>query len=346
MPLPPLSYDHLLSLIDDTGIYEHARYGVPRRSHGYTLDDASRALIVLCEEPEDEAVVSAVRVLLAFTLDSLTPEGRFRNRLSFDRQWVDEPETGDTQGRAIWALAVAAVGAPGVELRDAAASALADVPALDSPYLRPLAYAALGGHALWAHDPGHPLASRFAAAAVDRFLMGSSPWPEPRLTYANGRIPAAMLAAGLVGDNEQMIERGLRTLAWLVDVETRGDHFSFTPVGGWQAGEPRPGFDQQPVEAAALSDACARAFQITGEGRWRDAVLRCGEWLLGSNDSGVPLYNPATGSTLDGLMDGAANSNSGAESTIAGLAVLQACRRVEGQTSETRHFRSDADTQT
>jgi hypothetical protein len=37
LPLP--EYRHLLSLIDDTWIYEHARYGVPRRDHGRPNDD-------------------------------------------------------------------------------------------------------------------------------------------------------------------------------------------------------------------------------------------------------------------------------------------------------------------
>ena len=327
MRLPPPDYSHLLSLIDDTGIFEHSRYGVPRRAHGYTLDDASRALIVLCGASDDDDLLPASRVLLAFVLDSYT-DGRFRNRLTFDRRWVDEPEVGDTQGRGIWALAVASTSAHRSELRDAAASALREVPSPESPHIRPLAYSSLGAHALWSIDPEDSNASRLAAPAAERLKHATQPWPESRLTYANGRIPAAMLAAGEVFDDETLIDRGIQALDWLVGVETRGDHFSFTPVAGWQPGEKRPGFDQQPVEAAAMSDACERAWLITGDRRWREATLRCGEWLVGSNDSHVDMYEPANGATFDGLMEGKANANSGAESTIAGLAVLQACQRV------------------
>lgn len=345
MSLPLPEYGHLLGLIDDTGIYEHARYGVPRREHGYTLDDASRALIVLCDGPDDERVVSAIRVLLSFTLDSMTEGGRFRNRLTFDRQWIEEQETGDTQGRAVWALAVTAVRGPRPDLRQAAASALSEVPAIESRHLRPLAYASLGAHALWKPDLDDHIAIRFAAPMAVRMRDARRPWPETRLTYSNGRVAAAMLAAGEVLDDQDLIDRGLEALSWLVDVENRGSHLSFTPVGGWEPGEPKPGFDQQPVEAAAMSDACERAWMITGEMRWKGVVLRCGEWLQGGNDSGVSMYESATGATFDGLMEDGANSNSGAESTISGLAILQACQRVSSGPSTLSDVRFGAGTQ-
>jgi hypothetical protein len=328
MSLPPPDYGYLLALTDDTGIFEHARYGVPRREHGYTVDDASRCLILLCDGPDVEPLRAATRTLLAFILDSLTTEGWFRNRLSFDRRWAREPRTDDTQGRAIWALCVAMTKAHRSELREAAASVLAEILPLKTKHIRPLAYVALGADALWTADQSNPLASRLARPFADR--LGAMPrlWPERRLTYANGRIPAAMLAAGTVCGDSDLVEHGLDTLSWLVTTETLDDHFSFTPVGGWAPGEPRPGFDQQPIEAAAMSDACERAWVISGEDRWAQSVLRCGEWLLGANDSRVPLYDPSSGATADGLTREGANRNSGAESTISGLAVLQACSRV------------------
>ena len=328
MSLPPPDYGYLLGLIDDTGIFEHSLYGVPRREHGYTVDDASRGLVILCAAPDVEPIRAATRTLLAFILDSLTRAGWFRNRLSFDRQWAHEPRTDDTQGRAIWALCVAATTAHRPELREAAASALAEIQPLETEHLRPLTYAALGAEALWRPDHNDPLATHLAKPIVDRLWVMPGLWPEPRLTYANGRIPAAMLAAGTVCDDTDLVEHGLQTLSWLVTTETRDGHFSFTPVGGWASEEPRPGFDQQPVEAAAMSDACERAWVITGEDHWKQSVLRCGEWLLGANDSGVPLYDQSSGATADGLMREGVNGNRGAESTISGLEVLQACSRV------------------
>jgi hypothetical protein len=150
-----------------------------------------------------------------------------------------------------------------------------------------------------------------------------------------------MLAAGRVCNDGDLTERGLETLGWLVNIETRDGHFSFTPVGGWAPGEARPGFDQQPIEAAAIADACERAWAITGEDRWRHDVLVCGEWLIGANDGRVPLYDPNTGATSDGLMPGGANANSGAESTIAGLAVLEACSRLLTNVPAITHTRGE-----
>jgi hypothetical protein len=116
---------------------------------------------------------------------------------------------------------------------------------------------------------------------------------------------------------------GLRLLEWLVRVETNGDHFSFTPHGGWANGEPRPGFDQQPIEAWAMADATNRAWSTTGDGLWRVRALRASRWLTGHNDVGLALYNAATGGTADGLMADSVNQNRGAESTIAGIGALQ-----------------------
>jgi hypothetical protein len=330
MSLPLPEYGHLLELIDDTGIYEHSRFGVPRREHGYTLDDAARALIVLTEAVPTESVVTAQGTVLAFVLDSITHDGRFRNRLSYSREWQDwnEDDSGDAHGRGVWALCTAAAANVRPDRTAAARSALQDLVSPESPYLRPLAYAALGAHALWRRDRHDPMAVLLAQPVAERLGSFRPPWPEPRLAYANARIPAAMLACGAVLDDPDLMDRGLETLDWLVAVEQTEGHFSFTPVGGWAPGEPRPGFDQQPLEAAAMSDACLRAWQLTGERRWREAVLACGAWLMGENDGRVPLYDPDTGATRDGLMIDGVNLNSGAESTISGIAVLQDCALV------------------
>ena len=53
-------------------------------------------------------------------------------------------------------------------------------------------------------------------------------------------------------------------------------------------------FDQQPIEVAAMADACARAYAVTGDSTWRDGVeLRSVGWFLGANDVGVPMCDPS-----------------------------------------------------
>jgi hypothetical protein len=53
---------------------------------------------------------------------------------------------------------------------------------------------------------------------------------------------------------------------------------SFTPVGGRGRDGPQPRFDQQPIEASTMTQACARTFGHTGDRRWAQAARRSGAW--------------------------------------------------------------------
>ncbi|WP_234406872.1 glycosyltransferase family 4 protein [Prolixibacter bellariivorans] len=45
--LPPFSLTHINRLTDDTGIIQHAKFGIPNLKEGYCLDDNSRALLMV-----------------------------------------------------------------------------------------------------------------------------------------------------------------------------------------------------------------------------------------------------------------------------------------------------------
>ena len=105
------AFTHLVRLSDDTALFEHARYATPRREHGYCLDDVARGLIVLCRDvrPEQSAQATAVQdrlteQYLAFTMHAQSPDGRFHNRMSFDRRWQELVGSEDSHGRALWGL--------------------------------------------------------------------------------------------------------------------------------------------------------------------------------------------------------------------------------------------------
>jgi hypothetical protein len=153
-------------------------------------------------------------------------------------------------------------------------------------------------------------------------------WPEARLHYANAALAETMLAAGSLLDEPRWLADGLLMLTWLVDVETAGGHVSVTPVGGWGRGEQRPGFDQQPIEVAALADACALALNLTSHPHWADTIERCARWFEGANDVGVSLMDEAHGGSCDGLERDGRNENQGAESTLAMLSTFQQARRL------------------
>jgi hypothetical protein len=117
-------------------------------------------------------------------------------------------------------------------------------------------------------------------------------------------------------------------LEWLLTVETRDGHLSVVPAGGWGPGEVRPAFDQQPIEVAALSDACMRAATVTGNSGWLAGVEMSVAWFLGDNDAKIPLLDEQTGGGCDGLGRTSRNRNQGAESTLAMISVMQQGRRL------------------
>jgi hypothetical protein len=195
-----------------------------------------------------------------------------------------------------------------------------------------MAFAALGAAAVVTSTPDHGEARQLLKDAADALGRPADddlwPWPEDRLTYANAAVAEALIAAGAALDNAESVDDGLRLLSWLVEVQTLDDHLSLVPASGWSRRDVPPGFDQQPIEAAALADACALAFAVTGDGRWPVIVARCVDWFLGANDSNTAMYDPETGGGYDGLEADGANLNQGAESTLAWLLTLQHGRRL------------------
>ena len=225
---------------------------------------------------------------------------------SVDRRWLDEVGSDDATGRGLWAVGTAAAAETGREQRERALAVFEAGADFHTSSPRANAFAVLGAAELLAAAAAPPAAAytllERAAAGLGRVPTDARwPWPELRLAYANAVLAEARIAAGAALGNERLLAEGLELLAWLVETETNGDHFSFTPVGGWAVGEPRPGFDQQPIDAAAMADACARAFDVTGEPEWADAALLAAAWFLGANDVEVLLLDEQSGGGRDGL---------------------------------------------
>jgi hypothetical protein len=332
-------YDHLLALTDGTGLFEHALITEPRPEHGYCVDDVARGLVVLCRagydsnEPDDDRPLARVAWgYLQFLRGALEPDGRVVNRRDVHGVRQGVPEVGDCWGRALWGLGTAASRAVDAELARSATTAFELGAHRRSPWPHAMAYAGLGASEVLRIDSGHAGARALLVDAAA--MVGPSgpdqawPWPWPRLSYGNAVFPDLLLAAGDALGDDALTRRGLHLLGWLLDVETMPGHFSVTPVAGWAPGEPRPGFDQQPIEVSALADACARAFELTGDGRWARAVDQAAAWFFGANDTGAVLADERTGGCRDGLEAHGRNENQGAESTLALLSTLQHAGRL------------------
>jgi hypothetical protein len=329
---PPL--DHLQALSDCTGVFEHALYAEPRREHGYCVDDVARALVVVCREKNPTAELARMAELyLAFVAAAVQPDGTCHNRRNAQGEWTDEPSVGDWWGRAIWGLGVASVHAPTSAQRARALEAFRRAAQAHSPHLRATVFAGLGAGEVLLAVPAEGSARRLlldVVAAVGPPLPGPGwVWPEPRLTYGNGSVAEALLLAGVVLPDAEVTEHALQLLGFLLRTESRAGRLSVTPAGGRDAAHVGVGFDQQPIEVAAIAEACARAYAVTGDLLWRNGVLSAWAWFDGVNDSGTVMYDCRTGGGFDGLERHGANQNQGAESTLAMLATAQLARAMD-----------------
>jgi hypothetical protein len=331
-PTPRPDFAHILAMSDRRGTFEHAEFASPRPEHGYCTDDMARVLIAAVRHPSGEAAVDGlVHLALRFLVDAQAVGGGVRNRMDRHGHWEDRPKVEDAWGRSIWALGTAVAQADDASVRMVAADQLARAASQRSVWPRAMAFAALGAAELLGALPDHAPARALlvdAAAGMPRPTSDAAwPWPEPRLTYGNAVLPEAMLAAGVVLDDATLRQQGLDLLGWLLAHETADGHISVTPAGGGGVGEMGPRFDQQPIEVAALADACARAATVDASTSWPAGVAAAVDWFLGDNDAQAVMWDPATGGGFDGLKAHGVNLNQGTESTLALLTTLQHARR-------------------
>jgi glycosyltransferase involved in cell wall biosynthesis len=327
--------DHLHILSDDTGIIQHARFAVPNRDFGYCADDNARALIValMAQQavPNQASLALLASRYLSFLQHAFNPEsGRFRNFMGFDRHWQELIGSEDSHGRALWGLGQTVLDCEAKGMVSAAVvlfeQALPAVYELTST--RSWAFSLIGIDAFLRRFPGASEAKRARRELADRLFRRLQnhaapnwPWPEDTVTYANGVIPQALIAAGRETGRSEMVDAALKSLRWLVDVQTDAKG-NFVPVGsnGWfKRGSVPARYDQQPTEAQHMVDALLEAHQVTSDGTWLDDARRCYEWFLGRNDLQQPLADLATGGCQDGLRADGLNHNQGAESTLAWL---------------------------
>ena len=343
--LPPLKLDHLQRMTDDTGILQHAGFTVPNYAEGYTIDDNARALIVatLLEElGRDEASELASRYLAFVWYAFNTETGRFRNFMDYQRHWLEDIGSEDSQGRTLWALGTV-LGRSGTHAFQSMAGSMFEraLPAiLNTTSPRAWAFTLIGIHEYLRRFSGDSMANQIRNELAERLLTlyekcrtDKWHWYEKELSYCNAVLPQAMLMSGQWIPNTTMTQAGLESLSWLADLQ-RADAADghFVPIGSngfYQEGGERARFDQQPVEAQTMISACLEAYRSTGDDRWHKEARRAFEWFLGRNDLNLPVYDPTTGGCRDGLHPDRPNENQGAESTLAFLQARLELRLAE-----------------
>lgn len=346
--LPDIDLRQLLTLTDDTGIFQHALFATPDPNHGYCIDDNARALIAalyyagLCDDGRLDVPLHRYLAFLTYAFNE--DKKVFRNFMSYDRKWLEEVGSMDSQGRTIWALGYTVMLAPDEMVRGLAQTYLEKgLPAIENlTFIRSWAFSLIGLDAFLSVEPEHDYArelrNRYADRLFDAWKSHATddwPWWEDVVRYDNAKLCQALLSCGRSMGRSEMVETGLVSLRWLIDQQTAAEgHLSIIGNEGWL---PRNGtrapFDQQPLEAYAMVEASLLAAQITGDDAWTDKASMCFEWFLGGNDLGVPLYHEDTGGCQDGLQPHGANKNQGAESVLAYLLSVLEFHRHARQSS-------------
>lgn len=340
--LPAMPLDHFAAMCDDTGLFQHAVFGIPDRSHGYCIDDNARAMLLCCAmgghgdaHRHADFIKTMQPRFAAFIQHGWNPDkGRFRNFMGYDRQWLEDAGSEDSHGRTLWALGACMAKGQDTPLAQWACGlfeqALAPVQAFTSP--RAWAFALLGLSYYCAARPKDREAHRIQLALGGRLhalLLACESkdwvWFEDRLTYDNARLCEALIVTGKACGSRDLVDAGLRSLRWLLARQTAPEGH-FRPVGSQGflliSRETPLCFDQQPVEACATIAACLAASLIDPTPSWHVEAHKAFAWFTGANDLHLPLVDIASGSCRDGLHVDRTNENRGAESLLAYLLSL------------------------
>lgn len=341
--LPELKLDHLLRMMDSTGVFQHAVYNIPNFAEGYCTDDNARALIlaVLLTELEEHPARELRNIItpcVAFLHYAYEPTTRrFHNHMSFARDWLDSPGSEDCHGRALWALGVTVGRSKDRGLQMLAgqlfASALPSLVHFTSP--RAWAFALLGIDEYLRRLGGDSQVRLIRETLLGKLLALRSEicapewcWFENELSYDNAKLAHALIVTGSASNRPEVVHAGLESLRWLTEQQTSPNGY-FRPIGSngfYPRGGARADFDQQPIEAQGTISACLEAYRVTSDRWWYEQAQRAFDWFIGWNDLGVELYRPESGACGDGLHVDRVNANQGAESTIAFLLSLAEMR--------------------
>ena len=338
--MPEFSLDYIKRLTDDTGIIQHAKYGIPNRKEGYCVDDNSRALLMALmayEVNKSEEALQLLPTYLSYIHYMQREDGNFRNFLSYEKQYLDEEGSDDSFGRTVWALGYLIHTSPndsyrefGEELFRRSVSHFSKL-----EHIRGIANTIIGiSYYLKAHSSDKGMLQELVSLTAKlkkryEYTRGEDwYWFEDKLTYDNAILPLALFHSAEITGSASIKNMALESLTFLEDLTIK--HY-LNPVGndGWyHRGGPMPLYDQQAIETMAMVLMYFQAHIVTQETKYLKKMYSSYLWFLGENSLHVPLYDNETKGCCDGLQPSGINRNQGAESTLAymisHLAVLMA----------------------
>jgi glycosyltransferase involved in cell wall biosynthesis len=328
--MPTFNLAHVIRLTDDTGIVQHAKYGIPNLKEGYCLDDNARALIMALmayQRNKSPEAFELLPVYLSYIHYMQTDDGNFRNFLSFDRRYLDEVGSEDSFGRTIWALGYLIGCAQHNSYREFAMELFQrSYPHFQKlEHLRGMANTIIGISlylkAIPTDEGMMQELIRLTTPLVEAYENTASSewqWFEEKMTYDNAILPLALLHSYEITSNEKVKMIALESMAFLDKLTLSNGYLS--PIGndGWYyRGGSFPTFDQQAIETMAMVLMHFQAYETLRKPEYIEKMFLSYKWFLGENTLRAPLYDHETKGCCDGLMPTGINRNQGAESTLA-----------------------------
>jgi hypothetical protein len=339
--LPPFLMTHIKRLTDDTGIIQHAKFGIPNLKEGYCLDDNARALLAALmayKQKKEPLALEFMPVYLSYIHYMQNPDGLFRNFLSFNRNFLDEVGSEDSFGRTIWALGYLLGNSPNDAYYQTGKLVFFDAaPNFEKlKSIRSIANTMIGITYYLRSNPSddemterlrnmaHKLAKQYNEHRTEKWH-----WYEPLLTYDNGILPLALLHATQILNEEEITRIGIESMEFLTEVTMKEGYLSIIGNSQWyKKGGKRSVYAQQPIDALAVVLMFHQAFHLTKNKDYLNKLFTAFMWFLGENDLRMSLYDFETKGCCDGFESYGVNRNQGAESTLAylisHLTVLQA----------------------
>jgi hypothetical protein len=339
--LPPFSLTHINRLTDDTGIIQHAKFGIPNLKEGYCLDDNSRALLMVLmayRQMSDKRALELSPIYLSYIHYMQNADGTFRNFLSFSRNFLDEVGSEDSFGRTIWALGYLLGNAPNDAYYQTGKlvffNASPNFEKLTS--IRGIANTMIGISYYLKSNPGDDSMTErlrnLANVLIKHYNENNTPgwkWFESLLAYDNGILPLALLHSAEILNDESITKAAIESMDFLTSHTLKDNYLSIIGNEKWynKEGE-RSVFAQQPIDAMAMVLMYHQAFHLTKDKDYLNKLYTSFLWFLGENDLRMSLYDFETQGCCDGFERHGVNRNQGAESSLAylisHLTVLQA----------------------
>lgn len=330
--LPLFSIEHVQRLTDDTGIVQHAKFGIPNLKEGYCLDDNSRALLMALmayKVKKDSAALKLCPIYLSYIHYMQNKDGTFRNFLSFNREFLDEVGSEDAFGRTIWAIGYMLNNSPndsyyqiGRLIFDKAIPIFEDLKSI-----RSIANTIIGiCHYLRSNMSDDIMIERLRKLThvlIDHYQANSHDnwnWFEELLAYDNAILPLAMLHAAEILNDDEVRKVAFDSMNFLVDHTMSEGYLSIIGNEEWYKKDgDRSTFAQQPVDAMGMVLMFRQAYNVDNDKNHLSKLFKSFKWFLGENDLRMNLFNHETKGCFDGLEHYGVNQNQGAESTLAYL---------------------------